>query len=61
MRKTEYMTEPSRTSTDLATDAEATETEHIDLSVVDDIVERLGHGPEAAIPILQAIQKGFGT
>ncbi|MBC7354218.1 MAG: NAD(P)H-dependent oxidoreductase subunit E, partial [Thermogutta sp.] len=31
----------------------------IDLRVVDEIVERCGRGPEAAIPILQAIQSHF--
>lgn len=31
----------------------------IDLQIVDEIVERCGRGPEAAIPILQAIQSHF--
>ncbi|MGQ9770769.1 MAG: NADH-quinone oxidoreductase subunit NuoE [Thermogutta sp.] len=32
----------------------------VDLSEVDSIVERCGRGPQAAIPILQAIQSRFG-
>ncbi|HEX9185902.1 MAG TPA: NAD(P)H-dependent oxidoreductase subunit E [Vicinamibacteria bacterium] len=37
----------------------ASEETGIDLSFVDGLVERLGRGPEAAIPILQAIQEHY--
>jgi len=37
----------------------ASEEAGVDLSFVDDLVERLGRGPEAAVPILQAIQEHY--
>lgn len=37
----------------------ASEEAGIDLSFVDGLVERLGRGPEAAVPILQAIQEHY--
>ncbi len=30
---------------------------HLDLTVVDQTVKRIGHGPEAVIPLLQALQE----
>lgn len=40
--------------------SEAPAADQIDLAFVDEIVEREGRGPEAAIPILQAIQSHYG-
>jgi NADH:ubiquinone oxidoreductase subunit E len=37
----------------------ASEEAGVDLSFVDGLVERLGRGPEAAVPILQAIQEHY--
>jgi len=50
---------PARGKAAAAGPGVASEEAGVDLSFVDGLVERLGRGPEAAVPILQAIQEHY--